>query len=89
MAVTEMPTQETSTSVQVSTQETSTSVQVSTQEVTTEGRVDLQCTLPGGKLTQHAVSMYAYNTIVTNLQTINLRTLDSMSTPIFPALIMA
>ncbi len=86
MAVTEVPTQETSTSV--STQETSTSVQVSTQEVTTEGRVDLQCTLPGGKLTQHAVSMYAYNTIVTK-QTINPRTLDSMSTPIFPALIMA
>ncbi len=52
-----MPTQETSTSV--STQgKKSTSVQVSTQEVTTEGRVDSQCTLAGGKLTQHAVSMY-------------------------------
>ena len=87
MAVTEMPTQETSTSV--STQGKSTSVQVSTQEVTSEGRVDSQCTLAGGKLTQHAVSMYTYVLLVANLQTINLRTLDSMSTPIFPALIMA
>ncbi len=36
--------------IEVPTQETSTTV--STQEVTTEGREESQCTLPGGKLIQ-------------------------------------
>ncbi len=48
------------------------------------------CDLPGGELTVKIKCVSVHISILgTNPQTINLRGLDSMSTPIFPALIMA
>ena len=51
----------------------------------------LQCTILGGKLTVKVISLHIISLLLlTNPQNINLRrTLDSMLTPIFPALIMA